>query len=327
MVLRVRGLSKRFGGHLAVSEVSFEVAEGSIVGFLGPNGAGKSTTLRMITGFLAPTAGEVFVGDVDALVQPKEARRRFGYMPERVPLYEEMRVREYLRYRAELKGVPRVQRRAGVDKALALAEVEDVADRIIAHLSKGYRQRVGLADALVSDPPLLILDEPSSGLDPNQIRHVRELITNLAGQKTIFLSTHILSEVEATCERVVIIDRGKLVGEGRTEELRARFAGRQHVRLQVPRAEIARDALHERLAELAHVDEVEVRPGTLGIEETWIVELQAGSGAAVLRAIFESLVGAGLVLYELSPEQGSLEDVFAALTVDTRADEPEGDSA
>jgi ABC-2 type transport system ATP-binding protein len=219
-VIEVRNLTKRYGERVAVRDLSFEVARGEVVGFLGPNGAGKSTTLRMLTGFLEPTEGEIRVNGFDARRQALELKRSIGYMPEAVPLYLDMRVVEYLRFRAELKGVARRQIEQNVDRALELASVADVKTRIIGQLSKGYRQRVGLADALVADPPLLILDEPTAGLDPNQIRQVRDLVRALSREKTVLLSTHILPEVEAICARVVIIDRGRLVSIGRPEELR-----------------------------------------------------------------------------------------------------------
>ncbi|MCA9606396.1 MAG: ATP-binding cassette domain-containing protein, partial [Myxococcales bacterium] len=196
-MIRVENLTKSYGRHEAVRGLSFEVPKGQVCGFLGPNGAGKSTTLRMITGFLAPTTGSIAIGGIDALAQPIEARKQLGYMPEACPLYPEMRVAEYLKYRAELKGVPRSKIADRVKKSLEQAAVADVEHRIIGQLSKGYRQRVGLADALVADPPLLILDEPTAGLDPNQIRQVRTLIGELAKNKTVLLSTHILPEVEA----------------------------------------------------------------------------------------------------------------------------------
>ena len=209
----------------AVDQVSFEVEAGEIVGFLGPNGAGKSTTLRMITGFLSPSAGSVRIGGIDALAEPTKARKKFGYMPEGVPLYPELRVLEYLRYRAELKRVPG-KTLAAAEAALDRAGVRDAASRIIGQLSKGYRQRVGLADALLGDPDLLILDEPTSGLDPNQIRHVRELIRSFKGDKTVFLSTHILPEVEATCERVIIVNKSGYVVKNETSETNAEVTGR-----------------------------------------------------------------------------------------------------
>lgn len=210
-MIEVQGLTRRYGARLAVNEVSFRVEPGQIVGFLGPNGAGKTTTLRMLTGFLAPTRGEIRIDGIDALEQSMEARGRLGYMPEGVPLYREMRVFEYLRYRAALKGV--TQPTSAVDRALELASVADARRRIIGQLSKGYRQRVGLADALLSDPSILILDEPTSGLDPNQVRQFRALIRSFAGKKTVLLSTHILSEVEAVCDRVIIIRGGEKVAD------------------------------------------------------------------------------------------------------------------
>jgi ABC-2 type transport system ATP-binding protein len=210
-VIEVEALSRRYGSRLAVNEVSFRVDRGEIVGFLGPNGAGKTTTLRMLTGYLSPTSGRVRVNGIDVVEQSIEARACLGYMPEGVPLYREMRVFEYLRHRGALKKVEGLQ--SAVDRALQLAGVADARRRIIGQLSKGYRQRVGLAEALVADPPILILDEPTSGLDPNQVRQFRELVRNFAGQKTILLSTHILSEVEAVCDRVIIIREGRKVAD------------------------------------------------------------------------------------------------------------------
>jgi len=212
--ISVEGLTKLYGDHAAIDGVTFEVSHGEVVGFLGPNGAGKSTTLKILSGFLGATKGRARIDGFDVVEDADQARQRTGYMPENVPLYPEMRVREYLRFRAEVKRVVRWQRKGAVDRAMGLARVEDVADTLIDHLSKGYRQRVGLADALVARPPLLVLDEPTAGMDPNQIREVRALIRDLGGEHTILLSTHILSEVEATCTRVIVIDRGKLVAEG-----------------------------------------------------------------------------------------------------------------
>ena len=210
-VISVQHLVKRYGSKVAVDDLSFEVDKGEIVGFLGPNGAGKSTTLRIIAGFLGATSGTVRVAGHDIDKESFQAREKLGYMPEAVPLYPEMRVAEYLRFRAELKRVSSSQRQTAIWDAMGKANVRDVANVLIGHLSKGYRQRVGLADALVSQPPLLVLDEPTAGLDPNQIREVREVIRDLRKDHTVLLSTHILSEVEASCTRVVVIARGKLV--------------------------------------------------------------------------------------------------------------------
>ena len=210
-MIEVEALSRRYGSRLAVNEVSFRVEPGEIVGFLGPNGAGKTTTLRMLTGYLAPTSGTIRIDGIDAVKSSIRARARLGYMPEGVPLYREMRVYEYLRHRGALKGVPNVAE--AVDRSLELAGVADARTRIVGQLSKGYRQRVGLAEALIADPPILILDEPTSGLDPNQVRQFRELVRGFGGKKTVLLSTHILSEVEAVCDRVIIIREGEKVAD------------------------------------------------------------------------------------------------------------------
>jgi len=210
-MIEVQALTRRYGSRLAVNDVSFRVERGEVVGFLGPNGAGKTTTLRMLTGYLMPTSGEVSIDGIDGVRSSIEARARVGYMPEGVPLPREMRVQEYLRHRAALKRVDGVT--DAVDRSLELAGVADARRRIIGQLSKGYRQRVGLAESLLADPPILILDEPTSGLDPNQVRQFRELIRGFAGSKTVLVSTHILSEVEAVCDRVIIIREGKKVAD------------------------------------------------------------------------------------------------------------------
>ncbi len=210
-MIEVEALSRRYGSRLAVNEVSFRVEPGEIVGFLGPNGAGKTTTLRMLTGYLAPTSGTIRIGGIDAVTDSIRARERLGYMPEGVPLYREMRVHEYLHHRGALKSVPNLT--DAVDRSLELAGVGDARTRIVGQLSKGYRQRVGLAEALIADPPILILDEPTSGLDPNQVRQFRELVRGFKGKKTVLLSTHILSEVDAVCDRVIIIREGRKVAD------------------------------------------------------------------------------------------------------------------
>lgn len=210
-MIEVEALSRRYGRRFAVNDLSFRVEPGEIVGFLGPNGAGKTTTLRMLTGYLAPTSGDIRIDGIDAVSDSIRARARLGYMPEGVPLYGEMRVHEYLRHRGALKNVAKLTE--AVDRSLQLAGVADARNRILGQLSKGYRQRVGLADALIADPPILILDEPTSGLDPNQVRQFRELVRSFHGEKTVLLSTHILSEVEAVCDRVIIIREGKKVAD------------------------------------------------------------------------------------------------------------------
>ncbi|MEJ6641643.1 MAG: ATP-binding cassette domain-containing protein [Akkermansiaceae bacterium] len=235
-MIEIADLSKSYGRHLAVDKISFEVAQGEIVGFLGPNGAGKTTTLRMLTGFLPPTSGAARIAGHDIFRESLEVRKRIGYMPENVPLYTEMRVNEYLRFRGALRGLSGSRLRTRLGEVLDICGLTDVRRKMIKTLSKGYRQRVGLADALIHEPDLLILDEPTNGLDPNQIRAIRRLIQNLGEKHTILLSTHILSEVEMTCNKVVIIDGGRVKAADTPKNLvdSMRRAGRITVELQVP---------------------------------------------------------------------------------------------
>jgi ABC-2 type transport system ATP-binding protein len=219
-MIEARGLTRRFGTHTAVAGIDLDVARGDVVGFLGPNGAGKSTTLRMISGYLPPTAGKARVAGFDVRTQSRDVRRRIGYLPESTPLYPEMRVEEYMRFRARLYGLARRSRRAAIDGVLKRCWLADVRRQPIGQLSKGFRQRVGLAAAMLHRPPVLLLDEPTAGLDPAQIREVRALTRQLAGEHTVFLSTHILPEVEVTCDRVVIIARGRIRAHGRIDDLR-----------------------------------------------------------------------------------------------------------
>jgi ABC-2 type transport system ATP-binding protein len=313
-VIEARRLSKSYGPVRAVDDVSFRVARGEVVGFLGPNGAGKSTTLRILAGFLGPTSGTVKIGGHDIVDEPELARAQIGYMPETSPLYPEMRVGEYLAFRAEVKRVPRKERREAVRRALAETRVTDMEDVVIGHLSKGYRQRVGLADALVASPPILILDEPTAGLDPNQIREVRDLVRALGKDRAVLVSTHILSEVEATCARALVIARGKLVAEGSIEEIRALRRG-GGVRLTVRgegAVEIARKVEGVRKAKSAPLGEL----AALDVE----MKKDAEPGA-VTEELVRALAAAGLGVREVAPKLASLEQVFSELT--TR---PEGEA-
>jgi ABC-2 type transport system ATP-binding protein len=320
-VIRVEHLTKRYGERVAVDDINFNVEPGEVIGFLGPNGAGKSTTLRMITGYLTPNDGRIRIGDVDAVADPVRARQLIGYMPESVPLYRELRVEEYLRYRARLKGVPRRHVAERVTKALELGNVADVRHRIIGQLSKGYRSRVGLADALVADPPLLILDEPTAGLDPNQIRQVRDLVRGLAGQKTVLLSTHILPEVESTCGRVLIIHRGRIVGEGEPGRLRIASEGGQVLTVE-GRGERTRFeqvlAGAEGVRRIAELTVLQPDPPLVRVK----LEVD-GDGTA--ESVFRAVAQAGLTLREMRREQTSLEDVFAKLTTRETEAEPAPD--
>ena len=293
----------------AVDDISFHVDRGEVVGFLGPNGAGKSTTLRILAGFLGPTAGSVRIAGHDIVDEPLAARRSLGYMPELSPLYPEMRVGEYLRFRAELKRVPRKARQDAVARALHDARIADVEAIMIGHLSKGYRQRVGLADALLGAPPLLILDEPTAGLDPNQIREVRELIKRLGRDHTVLLSTHILSEVEATCSRVLVIARGRLVAEGSVEQIRARglpTGAKITVRATPADALAAVDKIEG-------IKRVAADPDPIGAAIS-VDYADGADGGQVTEAVVAALVRAGIGVRQVAPRGASLEQVFSALT-------------
>lgn len=309
-MIEARDLIKDYGTVVAVRGVSFEVGKGEIVGVLGPNGAGKSTTLRILAGFLGATSGTVRIDGHDIVEASLEARRAIGYMPEAAPLYPELRVSEYLSYRAALKKVPRAIRKKSVERAMAQAVVTEMATTLIGHLSKGYRQRVGLADALVSNPPLLILDEPTAGLDPNQIREVRKLIRELGETHTILLSTHILSEVESTCDRAIVISRGKLVAEGTIDELRAKRSGRGAALVVRDDGDQARRIVSETPG-VRRVKQRRAEGALLRLEVGFEPSAEPG---AVLEALVGRLVAAGVGVRELSPSKTSLEDVFAALT-------------
>ena len=316
-MIEVSNLTKDYGTVVAVREISFSVDKGEIVGFLGPNGAGKSTTLRILAGFLGATSGHVRIAGHDIAAAPLAARRALGYMPESAPLYPELRVAEYLLFRARLKEVPRTKQQAAIGSAMERAGVAHMASTVIGHLSKGYRQRVALADALVSDPPLLILDEPTAGLDPNQIREVRALIKDLGSERTVLLSTHILSEVEATCERAIVIDRGRLVAEGSLEELRARqHSSSLSVRVRDPlaRAEAAISAISGLSLRSVESDEAGAGRRTLHV-----VSSEASDAEAAIEALVRALTDAGIGIHALIPEQASLEQVFSALTAHEQA--------
>ena len=232
-MIKVSNLSKKYVGKPAVDNISFNVESGEIVGFLGPNGAGKTTTIRMLTGYIPPTSGTALIGGYDIFLNSLIAKQKIGYMPENVPLYDDMRVREYLLFRAELKGLRGQDVRKLMNEALELCSIKDIKSQMISSLSKGFRQRVGLADALINKPPLLILDEPTNGLDPSQIRSFRELIKELAENHTILISTHILSEVELTCDRVLIINKGKMIGNNTPLELSEKIKSSTTISLEL----------------------------------------------------------------------------------------------
>jgi ABC-2 type transport system ATP-binding protein len=320
-MIEVSHLVKRYGAHLAVSDLSFSVNQGDVVGFLGPNGAGKSTTLRILAGFLGKTSGTVRVAGHDVETESLEARRAIGYMPEAVPLYTEMRVAEYLAFRAELKGVSRGERPKAIDLAMEKAHVTDVANRVIGALSKGYRQRVGLADALVAKPPLLILDEPTAGLDPNQIREVRDVIRGLGKDHTVLLSTHILSEVEASCDKVIVIAKGKLVAEGTQDEItKKRRSPGIEVRVRGERDRVREVADSVALGEGSAIDAV-ASDDVVVVRVTWPRSHDDGTTAAATEALVGAFCGAGFGVRAVSPVGSSLEDVFSELTTRAADDE------
>ena len=303
-MIEVENLTKIYVDSPVVDGLSFFVPEGQILGFLGPNGAGKTTAMRMMTGFLPATSGEVVVAGIDLDADPVGLRRRIGYLPENVPLYPELRVEEYLRFRADVEGVPRTDFPGRLDYVIERCMLLDVSRQVIGTLSKGYRQRVGLAGALIHKPPVLILDEPTVGLDPNQIIKVRELITELGQDHTVVLSTHILPEVEQVCERVFIIDHGRIVADGTPDALRTRLIGNPVVRVEVRGADV--DAA-ESLGRLPGVIAVEGR--TNGV---FLVEHLSDTDPR--EAVFHLAVDRGWVLIGLTPEQTTLEDVFVRLT-------------
>jgi ABC-2 type transport system ATP-binding protein len=303
-LIEVEGLTKRFVDRDAVSNVSFFVPEGEVLGFLGPNGAGKTTTMRMITGFLPATSGSVRVAGIDLARDPLGVRARIGYLPENVALYGEMRVEEYLRFRAAIEGVPRKEVAGRVDDACGRTMIGDVRRQLIGTLSKGYRQRVGLASTLLHRPAVLILDEPTVGLDPRQIVKIRELIVELGRDHTVILSTHILPEVEQVCRRVLIIDEGKLIADGTPEQLRSGVAGAAELIAQIEAPEGEARAALEKL------------PGASAVraDGSGRFRVSVDGGADLRRAVFSLAVEKGWVLLELSQTAPSLEDTFLRLT-------------
>ena len=310
-MIEAHDLTRRFGEFTAVAGVSFAVPDGEIVGMLGPNGAGKTTTIRMITGFLPPSSGHVTVGGRDLFASDPKVRRDLGYLPENVALYPEMRVEEYLEWRGQLEGMERAAIRRRVSEILDRCLLTDVRRQIIGTLSKGYRQRVGLAGAILHDPKVLVLDEPTVGLDPKQIIAIRELIRELGRDRTLLLSTHILPEVELLCSRVLIIDRGRIVAQGSPQELRERWLGALGVTVEFAAPAAGQ---HEALVGLAGVDTVDA-DAAHGAR----FALGCAKGADPRGEVFGLAVERGWTLIELTPTRASLEDIFVRLT--TRDDD------
>ena len=314
-MIEVQHITKRYGRVTAVDDVSFRVERGEVLGFLGPNGAGKTTTMRILTGYMPPTSGKALVAGHDVIDQPLDAKRRTGYLPESPPLYPEMTVRDYLAFVARIKGVPKAERTKRVAWAMERTRVADMAARHCGKLSKGYRQRVGLAQAILHNPDVLILDEPTAGLDPKQILETRDLIKSLAGDHTVILSTHILPEVSQTCSRVVIINKGRVVAIDTPDNLTARLQGAETLYLQV---DAAGADVASALRLVPGVTSV-AAAGTQGGHESFEVESERGRD--VRRELARAVVGHGWGLLELRSTRMSLEEIFLQLTTEERDEE------
>ena len=311
-MISVSNLTKVYGQTLAVDNISFEVGKGQIVGFLGPNGAGKSTTLRMLTCYMPPTSGGAKINGFDIFHQSHQVRENLGYLPENVPLYTEMKVHEYLDFRGQLRGMDRAARRKRMDYAMERCWLTSVKTKTIGHLSKGYRQRVGLADALLHNPPVLILDEPTVGLDPTQIRETRKLIKDLGGEHTLLLSTHILPEVEAVCDHAIVIASGKIVAQGSPDELRAsrRLQARVLVECKGPAREV-----ETALSRVSGVANVEMLNGDSGADKHYVTAaLRPKEAYDVREEVARTIIQHGWPLREIRLEHATLEEFFVQVT-------------
>lgn len=304
----VKNITKSFGRIKAVDDISFEVKAGEVVGFLGPNGAGKSTTMRMITGFIFPTSGHIMIGDIDVISSSVMAQKKTGYLPESVALYPDMVVFDLLTFMGQMRGLSRSYLKERLNAVTAQCQIKEAIERKIGDLSKGYRQRVGLAQALLHDPDVLILDEPTVGLDPNQIIEIRELIKQIGKTKTILLSTHILSEVSATCGRVIIINKGKIVAQGTPESLVSELRAKTTYRVSV-RGDL--DSVKSRFKTLPEFLDVEIQDSQ---DDLHHLQLHCGGACDLSEQIFELAVQNSWRLAQLSREQQTLESVFKRLT-------------
>ena len=315
-MIEVSHLTKRYGGHTAVSNLSFTIEKGQIYGFLGPNGAGKSTTMNIMTGCLAASEGEVRIDGHDIFEEPQQAKRLIGYLPEQPPLYLDRTPREYLTFVGRAKGIKDKALPEQIGRVMEVTQIIDVADRLIKHLSKGYRQRVGIAQALLGDPEVVILDEPTVGLDPKQIIEIRSLIQSLGQKHTVILSSHILSEVQAVCQTILIISKGHLVACDTPENLERIFSGSAAVDLTVEAGEAQ---TREILAPLDHIRSVDVRPE--GADRCQVT-LETDGDEGVCRAVFFAFSRAGRAILRMTDAKASLEDIFIELTSGEAADAP-----
>ena len=308
-MIELKHLVKRYGTHTAVDDLSLQMEPGKIYGFLGPNGAGKSTTMNIMTGYLAATGGEVKINGLDVLMQPEEAKKCVGYLPELPPLYVDMTVKEYLDFAAELKKIEKGKRAAQVKEVMEMTGISDVSHRLIRNLSKGYRQRVGLAQAILGYPEIIILDEPTVGLDPKQIIEIRSLIKKLGENHTVILSSHILTEISAVCDHVFIISKGKLVASDKTEKLLERMTGSQQVELLVKGEKtLAEDAIAS-IPEVEHCELLEEKGAG-----TSLMRITAKKDADIRESVFLACAEAKMPILEMKAAEKSLEDVFLELT-------------
>lgn len=308
-MIQAEHLTKRYGQHLAIDDLTFTIEKGEVLGFLGPNGAGKTTAMNIITGYLSATNGSVSVDGMDVLEHPKEVKKKIGYLPEQPPLYTDMKVMEYLKFVGAIKKVPKNEFNQGIDKILDLIQIADVSNRLINNLSKGYRQRVGLAQALIGNPELLILDEPTVGLDPKQIIEIRNLITNLRKEHTIVLSSHILPEVSAVCDRVLIINDGKIVASDTPDNLSKGLLGANRLTLRIAGTKETIEAV---LKKIPGIQDIEFGQGIEKDAEDLIVSIQKDMDAR--REIFGALSESNLPILLMRPVDVTLEDIFLTLT-------------
>jgi ABC-2 type transport system ATP-binding protein len=313
MSIKIENLTKYYGDFAAVKDISFEVKTGEIVGFLGPNGAGKTTTLKLITSYLTANSGKIFVDDIDIENDSLSVRKKIGYLPEQNPLYPDMNVVDYLKYAAELQSIDKSRINDSIKKMIKDCGLDDVKHKDIGELSKGYKQRVGLAQAMIHNPDVLLLDEPTSGLDPNQIIEIRKLIRNLGKQKTLMLSTHILQEVQAVCDRVIIINNGEIVADGTPDNLQKKFQGQLNIHVILKKdPKAGKEKVISLFESIENVVKTKI---TADDSDTWTLDLSATKGNDVREEIFKKVISSKMVLLELHQEETSLEDIFRKLTM------------
>ena len=315
-MIQVENITKRYGTFVAVDGINFEIEEGEIVGFLGPNGAGKSTTMNMITGFIEPTSGRIIVDGYDISKKPKKAKRQIGYMPEGVPLYGDLTVKEFVTYMAELKGVPKKQKKEMVAKAIQETGLEEVENKLTRNLSRGYKQRVSMAGALVSEPKVIILDEPTVGLDPKQVTEIRALIKELGKEHTVILSSHILSEVSQICNRVIIINKGKIVAIDTPENLEKKVVNGNAIHVTVEDLENRMETIKEKLENVQEISLVKENE-----DGTKKYMITAPEGIDLRKNIFEVFAKEGITIFEMKKVDATLEDAFMQLINSTEETE------